>query len=78
MFKVGDKIVCNNNIILLDIEIPELEIGKIYIVGRVVSNSHDMIFLKDCHQMMWSSNRFISIKEFRKQKLEKLNKTCSK
>ena len=67
MFKVGDQIVCLNNI---DCE-NNLKLNKIYIVST--SQLH-YIAVEGIYNVL-NSNRFISLVEYRKQKLEKI---CSK
>ncbi len=72
MFKVGDRIVCINDSMagLL------LEINKIYIVDFI----HDSVLIdvvdtKYNEIGYFNKNRFISLLEYRRKKLEKI---CSK
>ena len=70
MFKVGDRIVCINNE-----RCTNLSVGKIYTI-RLDSGSDDMVcvdnnFLSNSN---YYNHRFISLKEYRKRKL---NKICS-
>ncbi len=81
MFKVGDIVVC--------VEVPsfsrpivkELTVGNIYQIMEIRQNhtgfKGTVLFVKDDvgHSFGYSSERFVSIPEYRKRKLKKI---CSK
>jgi len=76
MFKIGDKVVCIdnkfNNIIDAD-----LELYKIYTIRKLYPTFKPNVTFLEYSNVMHDIKRFISIKEYRKLKLEKLN-LCSK
>jgi len=63
MFKIGDKVVCAY-------ETGELELNKVYVIKNIFF-SHLTLF-----DMLWAYEGiyFISMKEYRKQKLKELEK----
>jgi len=74
MFKPGEKLVCISN----KYEERRLILNKIYtfkecdrIKDRILDNN---IILEESN-IIWRKDRFISLKEYRKQKLQKI---CSK
>ena len=75
-FKKGDNVICLYNNTLYGKDIFELEIGKIY---TVVYCDYDTVRLSNDDHIReligYSAQRFVSLKEYRKQKLEKI---CSK
>ena len=73
MFKIRDRVVCIDNSYLYDINL--LQLNNIYIIEDIFSydtanNYIGMILEK--YNFEFNSNRFISLKEYRKQKLLKL------
>jgi len=68
MFKPGDKIVCNKLFNWYD----TLIIGKTYTISSLRFGS-DFFVLNEHPGVLYSNDRFISLKEYRKQKLKKLN-----
>ena len=64
MFKVGDKVVCVNN----EGDVG-LTMGKIYII----TSTHETIVVNDLNEDVgYFEYRFISLQEYRKQKIEKI------
>jgi len=78
MFKPGDKVVCiNDKYFYNDKSIIEMIKYNIYTINRIaeISGSNtDRVVLYECKRMYFS-HRFISLKEYRKQKLLEI---CSK
>ena len=79
MFRVGDKVVCINNMdssVIVNKTYPmkDLCIGKIYTVSGVVNDMMNF-FIVDGESLSYFSYRFIHLKEYRKKKL---NKICLK
>ena len=72
MFNVGEKIVCVDNILLGYIQLDDLKIGQTYTIKRFSSDNEKQLFLKDEPQIVWNVDRFVSLKEYRKIKLNKL------
>ena len=74
MFKPGDKVVC-----VLEPESKNfLKYGKIYTIKYIEDDdnfSYSLLKFEEIPNKAFSGNRFISLKEYRKQKLQKL---CSK
>jgi len=70
MFKVGEKVIC---ISLGNHFVTEICIGKTY---TVIEDNLSLKF-KECDKN-YNSRCFISLKEYRKLKLKKLKKLCSK
>jgi len=73
MFKIRDRVVCIDNSYLYDINL--LQLNNIYIIEDIFSydtenNYIGMILEK--YNFEFNSNRFISLKEYRKQKILKL------
>jgi len=70
MFKVGDRVVCINDIPFNRMK-PLLNIYK-YKVYTVNSSDDDFTELFETHNF-YNSNRFVLLSKIRKQKLNKLN-----
>lgn len=72
MFKVGDKIVCiryNKFYIEVLDNIFYLEVGKTYEISNIIGHE---IYLVGKQNLICSENDFISLKEYRKQKITKI------
>jgi hypothetical protein len=69
-FKVGDKIVCVNNLSFecFNLEFM-LELYNIYTVSSILKPNFLLI---EETNIIFKDDRFISLKEFRKQKLNKI------
>ena len=68
MFKIGDRVVCVNDNYYDDI----LKKDKIYIIDNLNSDG-SMVSLYNLNDYFFA-RRFILLKEYRKEKLEKINK----
>jgi len=68
MFKPGDKVVCVSNKLVHDII--KLPLNVIFTVDSVLTFND--ITLMESNIIPFDSNRFVSLKEYRKLKLEKL------
>lgn len=68
MFKTGDKVVCIN-------EQSDLKINKIYTIldSNFKILGEEYIELVELSELIYPANKFISLREYRKLKLEKLN-----
>jgi len=72
MFKRGDKVICINEKIRKKFNLTE----SFYLVGSVCSKlesiySYDLIVIEG-ERYGYNANYFLTIKEYRKQKLEKI------
>ena len=70
--KAGDKVVCINNIDNDD-NSNILKKGKVYIIKNNIGDHINVDGEYSYYEYFYSKNKFISLKEFRKQKLEKIN-----
>jgi hypothetical protein len=91
-FKIGDKVVLINKNVLNDKEdlsskniksklnniLKIIEIGKIYIIKDIFKYGDDKILIKINvdENFYFNKDRFISLKEYRKQKINKINEKC--
>jgi len=80
MFKVGDRVVCINDwvddySVFIHGEEVKLKKFKIYIICSFSDGKYSTVLLENHINYSYSSDRFILLKEYRKQKLKKI---CSK
>jgi hypothetical protein len=67
MKKVGDKVIFINDSNIKNKLLPKLEINKIYIIDKLIGKE----FIKVEHNIdNFKINRFITLQEYRKQKLK--------
>lgn len=75
MFKPGDKIVCIDNYFdIISVNLfgdDQLTFEKVYTVSELMGGGI-FIVLKNENDFGYSAERFISLKEYRKRKLDKL------
>ena len=71
MFKVGDKVVCINDDELRDRKFRVISKFETYTIERIGSRTIKLCNMPPC---LFSNERFVSVVDFRKQKL---NKICS-
>ena len=65
MWSVGESIVCIKN------NLNGLEVGKTYTITRYDETKH-AVWVKGITQTGFLGNQFISLTEYRKQKIEKI------
>lgn len=72
--KVGDSVICIDNNSSLGHKLP-LTVGKSYIIQHIDKNCKDIInVINDSdYKNDYFTNKFITINNYRKKKLEKLN-----
>ena len=81
MFKKGEKVVCINNGALYNINttlINKLKLYEIYTVDKINPNNfgtEPSIYLEgfDSYLDFFNCRRFVSLKEYRKEKIKKIN-----
>jgi len=67
--KKGDKVIC------IDVdEIDSLELYKVYQISDCLTTRYLIILNIEGLEQWYRQSRFISLSEYRKQKLEKINK----
>ncbi len=74
MFKVGEEVICINNLTYYGDVINLLELNKKYIVTGLLKdklNNYSLI-LEGITRNGFNSNRFVSLLEYRKLKIKKL------
>jgi len=71
MFKIGDKVVCvnNNGIIYSLMEDDRLVLYKVYTVSE---SGYPFISFDEFEEDAFKWNKFISLSQFRKQKINKI------
>jgi hypothetical protein len=69
MFKTGDKVVCVDN------EYSSLELHKVYEITKDWINDKDVVISHKGINTLFRSYLFISLLEYRKQKIQKI---CAK
>jgi hypothetical protein len=73
--KQGDKVICIDDRGATDFTMAKFPVvkGHIYTITDVmIGDEYDHIRINGDSEFVWSSHRFISIKENRKKKLDKL------
>lgn len=79
MFKVGDKVICINNISTYGNSVEPLDLYHTYIVKEVVpinNKRHKIISIvpEGFLGMGFNEKRFVHLTDFRKMKLDKIKK----
>jgi len=69
---LGDKYVCINNKSSRQNDVVSLTIGKIYIFTYFSEDILVITYDDDGEENIFSAKRFVSLKEFRKLKLEEI------